>query len=133
MEEDESVITAISDGLTEYNRSTRPDPDAAPLILSIENDGEVIAGALGRSAYSWMRVDVLWVKESLRGEGYGEALMQRIEDISRARGCRAIHLDTHDFQAPGFYLKLGYQVFAELPDYPEGEKHYYMKKSLEQE
>ena len=79
-----------------------------------------------------MRVDVVWVDESLRGEGYGEQILLMVERISLERGCVGIHLDTHGFQAPDFYRKLGYEVFGELPDYPRGEQHYYFKKSLTQ-
>lgn len=125
-----SVIRAINEGLTRYNRSARPDPSALPLVLALERDGKIMAGALGRSAYGWMRVDVVWVGDELRGRGYGEALMSTIEQIARKRRCRGIHLDTHGFQAPRFYQKLGYEVFGELPDYPEGESHYYLKKDL---
>ena len=124
------MISAIENGLTEYNWSLKPDPSASRLVLAIESEGAVIAGVLGRSAYGWMRVDVIWVDESLRGKGHGERLMGEVERIALERACIGVHLDTHGFQAPGFYLKLGYEIFGELPNYPEGESHYYLKKEL---
>jgi len=45
-------------------------------------------------------------------------------------GCRISHLDTFDFQAKGFYEKLGYTVFGVLEDCPEGHNRYYMSKKL---
>jgi hypothetical protein len=32
--------------------------------------------------------------------------------------------------APGFYQKLGYEVFAVLEDYPRGHHNYYLRKQL---
>jgi len=124
------VIRAIDTGLTQYNEQTRPDPAAAPLVLAVRENDRVRAGIIGRSAYGWMRIDIIWVDASLRGKGYGQALMHRAEEVATTRGCRGIHLDTHGFQAPAFYLKLGYQIFGELPDYPTGESHYYLRKFL---
>lgn len=124
------VINTISNGLMEYNWEVRPDPSAAPLVLAIEQNGQTVGGATGRSAYGWMRVDVIWVDAEVRGKGYGEQLLQQVEAVARDRRCRGIHLDTHGFQAPAFYLKNGYQIFGELPDYPLGENHYFLKKEL---
>jgi len=127
----QQVIEAIDSGLTSFNASTQPDPNASPLLLSIyDGSEEVCAGLTGRSAYDWLRIDVLWVSDGLRGEGYGAALLARAEHIAMERGCRGVHLDTHGFQAPDFYLRFGYEVFGSLPDYPTGYGHYFLKKHL---
>jgi hypothetical protein len=34
------------------------------------------------------------------------------------RGHSGVWVDTFEFQAPGFYQKLGYEVFGVLPDHP---------------
>jgi hypothetical protein len=46
-------------------------------------------------------------------------------------GARSVHLDTYDFQALGFYKKLGYGVFGELDDYPPGHTRYFLTKPLD--
>ena len=73
---------------------------------------------------------MVWVAEELRGLGHGKRLMQRAEEIAIAHGCQVAHLDTYSYQAPDFYLGLGYEVFGELKDYPPGETKYYFRKSL---
>ena len=45
------------------------------------------------------------------------------------RGCHSAWVDTFSFQAPGFYRKLGYEVFGEL-DYPPGHKRFFLRKRL---
>ena len=125
------AIEAIHIGLTEFNQSAQPDPSASPLVLVINNAaGSIVAGVLGRSAYGWLRIDIVWVVDERRGKGYGTMLMSRAEEVAVERGCRGIHLDTHEFQAPAFYEQLGYEVFGKLENYPEGYDRLYFKKEL---
>lgn len=57
-------------------------------------------------------------------------LMRHAERIAVEAGCRGVHLDTHDFQAPGFYERLGYQRFGQLEHYPDQDIHSYFAKRL---
>ena len=54
----------------------------------------------------------------------GDAEMRALE-----RGCHSAWVDTFSFQAPGFYPRLGYEVFGEL-DYPPGHKRIFLQKRL---
>ena len=56
----------------------------------------------------------------MRGRGLGRALLAAAEDEARRRGCRTIVLETHSFQAPSFYSKLGYTKVGEAVDTPIG-------------
>ena len=125
------VIKQIEAGLTAFNQATCPDPTAAPLTLSAQNDaGEVMGGLLGSNAYGWLRIDWVWVDEPHRGKGLGTALLRKAEQIAVQRGCHGAHLDTHSFQAPDFYVELGYEPFGELDDYPGKNKRIYLRKRL---
>jgi ribosomal protein S18 acetylase RimI-like enzyme len=73
---------------------------------------------------------VLWVREDSRGRGYGRTLIEAAEREGRARVCRQATLETHSFQAPEFYRKLGWEVFGVLDGYPACHRKYYLKKSL---
>jgi GNAT superfamily N-acetyltransferase len=70
------------------------------------------------------------VTESERRRGYGGELLARAEAEARQQACRGVHLDTHQFQAPDFYLRRGYQVFGVLEDYPAGARRYFLAKKL---
>jgi GNAT superfamily N-acetyltransferase len=72
----------------------------------------------------------LWVSETVRGSGYGTALMQAAEREAVRRGVRNIFLNTFSFQAVDFYLKLGYTIFGELEDFPPGHKRVFLQKKL---
>ncbi len=77
------LIGQIDRGLSAFNHAAYPDPSGAPVALSIQYaEGAVIAGLLGRSAYGWMRVDVVWVHDDHRGKGLGTALLRKAEEIA---------------------------------------------------
>lgn len=67
----------------------------------------------------------------MRGTGVGTQLMRMAEDEARSRSCVGVWLDTHTFQARPFYERLGYSVFADLPDFPPGHTRFYMMKRLD--
>ena len=90
----------------------------------------VVAGLDGGTYWGWLHVEILWVDDALHGQGVGRALMEAAEDEARRRGCHHSHLSTMDFQAPGFYEKLGYTLFGQLDDVPLGHTRYFMQKAL---
>ncbi len=127
---DDATRAAIVGPLAAYNRAQAGRYDARPLIIAIEDAGAVVGGLWGRTAYDWLFVELLFVPEPLRRQGVGSDLMKRAEDEARARDCHHAWLDTFEFQARGFYERLGYACFAKLEDYPQGYSRYFMKKAL---
>ena len=121
----------ILDSLVAYNRAKSGRDDPRPLILAIEDSAsQVVGGLWGRTAYDWLYVELLIVPESLRGRGVGRDLMSRAEREAVARGCHSAWLDTFEFQARGFYERLGYTCFGELANYPAGSARYFLQKTL---
>lgn len=123
-------------GLIEYNSVKLPFKGEVPFRpvnrIMKDLDGNIIAGANCILNYYWntMYIDMLWVKEDWRKKGYGSELLNEIEKVGKEQGCNLVHLETMDFQAKGFYLRNGYEVFGELDNVPSGHKRYYMKKIL---
>jgi GNAT superfamily N-acetyltransferase len=129
---DDALRTAIAGPLIAFNQAKTGRNDYRPLIVAIEGAEGVIGGLWGRTVYDWLFVELLFVPEALRGRGVGSELMKRAEDEALTRGCHSAWLDTFEFQARGFYERLGYICFAELRDYPVGVTRYFMKKALKQ-
>ena len=128
---DVAIRNAIVGPLIAYNERQTGIDDFMPLALVISDDsGQAIGGLWGRTAFGWLFVELLFVPDSLRGRGVGRELMQRAEVEAVARGCHAAWLDTFQFQARGFYERLGYTCFGELNEYPPGFSRYFMRKTL---
>jgi GNAT superfamily N-acetyltransferase len=127
----QSAWDIIGRGVSEFNRQQTEDGGFQRLCFVIQSpDNEIVAGVLGEVYYEWFHLDLLWVKEELRGRGYGRRLLALAEREARERGAKDAYLDTFSFQAPDFYKRRGYEVFGELLDYPPGHQRYFMKKRL---
>ncbi len=125
----------IDDKLIEFNLSQVAPQRAEPFLdLSrkiVDDSGEIVAGILcSLTAWNFLYVDILWVDQDHRGSGLGSKLLSEVEAIAKAEGCYLVHLDTFDFQAKGFYLKQGYEVFGVLDDCPVGHQRFFLKKRL---
>ena len=128
---DLEIRNAIVGPLVAYNERQTGISDFIPLaIVLADASGQTVGGLWGRTAFGWLFVELLFVPESLRGQGVGRELMHRAETEAITRGCHAAWLDTFEFQARGFYERLGYTCFGELNDYPPGFSRYFLRKVL---
>ena len=101
------------------------------ILVSLRDDNGDLAGGVVVSLFWGMaEINFLWVRDDLRGQGYGRDLLHAAEQEARQRGCGYAFLDTFSFQAPDFYQKLGYEVVAEIKDYPPGRSKVVLKKRL---
>jgi GNAT superfamily N-acetyltransferase len=98
-------------------------------ILLRALDGAVRGGLWGVSYYDWLFVDLLFLPEDLRGRGLGRRVMRAAEEMAARLGCRGVWLDTFSFQAPLFYERLGYRVFATLDDPRPGHRRFWLQKT----
>jgi GNAT superfamily N-acetyltransferase len=117
----EADIHALIQHLVSFNETKADKENWQHFAIFIRDEqGEMMGGLYGYTHWDWLFISHLWLSESLRGQGYGKELVLRAEQIAVIRGCRQAHVDTFDFQALGFYQKLGYQVFGFLDGFPKG-------------
>ncbi len=69
-------------------------------------------------------------EEDCRGKGVGRALIERLEEIARARGAERIVLNARD-NVLGFYQHFGYVVTGPGPTLFDRVKHSRMEKNLQ--
>lgn len=131
---DTAEVRFVGEQLREYNRACVGDSQFEALSIFLrDEDNTIVGGILGGTYWGWLHIDVLWVREDLRHQGFGRSLLEAAEQEGLARGCRQAYLDTFGFQALGFYQKEGYTVFGELQDIPTrtGYSQYFLTKMLQ--
>ena len=121
----------LEDQINTYNFVTTGITDGRIISFIIRDDrAQIIAGLYGWTWGGTCEVRYLWVREGFRHHGYGKALMEAAECEAALRKCHQIVLDTHSFQAPRFYQRLGFDLIASHPDYPHGHQKHYLRKKL---
>jgi ribosomal protein S18 acetylase RimI-like enzyme len=126
-----SDMNAITLGLLSFNSLHTGGSAPQYLVITVRDITQAIVGGLVGVIYlGWLHIHALWMQEELRGQGYGNSLLEKAEQEATRRGCANACLETLSFQALSFYEKRGYIIFGELPDFPVGGKKYFLSKSL---
>lgn len=111
---DEKDSAVIYDGLVAYNK---PHFGYEKLVnfgcFVRDEDNNVRGGVTGEIADDLAFIWLLWVDEDYRG-GAGKKIMQLVEQEMKIRNVAEIHLDTYSFQAPEFYVKLGFKEVSRM-------------------
>jgi ribosomal protein S18 acetylase RimI-like enzyme len=124
-------VARILETIERWNMDVTGDHDYRPVAIFLRDDRESIRGGVTGGVWGgWLHIVALCVDEPLRGRGFGRALVLAAEAEGRAAGARHAFLETHSFQAPGLYQRLGYRVAGELEDYPPGERQLILRRSL---
>lgn len=126
-----SDVASLNDRLYRHNATVTGCDDGRWLTIFVrEDDGALAAGLHG---WTWGQtgvVQMLWVRDDLRGGGLGARLLAAAEAEAVRRGCCEMHLDTHSYQAPDFYRHRGYEVLGELPGWPSPTTRIFLRKML---
>ena len=126
-----SDVQVLWKGLHYYNTQFSGDEEAQELAIFVRDESQVIvAGVNGWTAFGWLHIDVLWVAENLRGQGWGKKLLVEAEAEGIRRGCKYANLDSFSFQAPEMYKKYGYEEFGVLDNVAGKHKWHFLKKKL---
>lgn len=94
--------------------------------------GELIGGLTAGTWGGLCAVQLLWVHEDHRRDGWGSRLLRAAEAEAVARGCDRMTVSTFTFQAAGFYERHGFVEVARVPGFPAGHADIHLLKSLTQ-
>lgn len=124
----------IRQKVIEHNAANLPDSVKHPIdqlsFMAKNENGEIIGGITATGIWQHLHIDFLWVDSSARGQRIAERLMQQLEGYARRQNYRLMVVDTFSFQAPGFYIKQGFQEFGVIENHPEGHSQHYFEKRL---
>ena len=124
-------LARITDAIDSWNMETTGVREFHQVAIFLRDEDEAIRGGITGGVWGgWLHIVGLWIDPDVRGRNLGRELVQAAEAEARAVGARHAFLETHSFQAPGLYRKLGYESFGEIEDYPPGGSQVFMRKDL---
>jgi GNAT superfamily N-acetyltransferase len=126
------AVEIIGSGLRAYNEAQAGYSDSRPLAILVRDQQTeaVFGGLIGHTSLGLLRVDQFFLPDELRRNRLGSQILAMAEEEARRRGCTRAVLSTLHFQAPGFYLKQGWEVAARIDCEPPGHTRFYMTKKL---
>ena len=128
---DEATVAELRDRVIAYNVAVTGHDDGRSLSCFLrDHDGALIAGLDGFTWGGYAMIEWLWVTETERAHGLGRRLVQSAEREAAARGCAVVRVNTHSFQAPEFYRKLGYSEVGFASGAPSGHGEFFFAKGL---
>jgi ribosomal protein S18 acetylase RimI-like enzyme len=125
----EKEANYIRNKIIEHNLKYITEYEEYVLCLK-DNCENIIGGIVASKDNERMTINYLWVDDSARGNDYGSKLIKDIEEIAINKECAVVWLNTFGFQAPDFYIKMGYELFGILENCINGYNQYFFKKIL---
>jgi ribosomal protein S18 acetylase RimI-like enzyme len=119
------------DGFLKHSLETI-DYDGAihPYAFALKEKGKVIGSIMGKTFFGALHIKYFFLEEDYRNKGYGSALIEKVLEKGKEMGCSFAYLETFNFQALGFYQKLGFTLEYTREGYHQGVAMHYLRKSL---
>jgi len=116
-EREPDAVVATEAGLREVLFGAKP---SAEVLLALEEQEPVGFAVYFHNFSTWLGrpglyLEDLFVRPEKRGKGYGRALLERLAQIAKERGCGRMEWAVLDWNEPAiqFYRKLGAQPMDE--------------------
>lgn len=105
--------TDIFENLKLYNAGYFVSSTVCDLSFCMKDGaGKVIAGIVATLKGNVVDISYLWVAQAARKKGCGSLLLKTLEKKAKEKNANRINVDTYEFQAPDFYPKYGFKLYA---------------------
>nr|WP_272211306.1 GNAT family N-acetyltransferase [Marinicella sp. W31]MDC2877193.1 GNAT family N-acetyltransferase [Marinicella sp. W31] len=130
-EPDADDVNVVDNNLSDFNDADVGPAERTPLsVFAREDDGRVIAGINGMTAWGWLYVQRLWVGAEARGSGVAGKLLDTAEEEARKRGCHSAYIDTFNPVALKTYKRCGYVEYGRMENFIAGRDRIFLQKKL---
>ena len=76
---EQDLIEYLDKKIADFNWANWEVSERTPLAVQIKNaQGEVVAGAAGRTFGDWLLLNTLWVSDELRGQNIGSQILKAV-------------------------------------------------------
>ncbi len=101
-----------------------------PIAFEIREGQNFIGCVVVQLFWGQLHIKYLVVEEPYRGKGIGRQLLEHAFEFGRNQGCTFVFVETMNFQAPGFYERLGFQIELTRPGFDKNTSMHYLKRDL---
>ncbi|WP_308312684.1 GNAT family N-acetyltransferase [Streptomyces sp. ISL-11] len=130
-ERDAELNERLTEELVAFNTAATGASDRDMFSVKVADQAGELVGGL--AAWTWgglCGIELLWVREDSRKDGWGSRILRAAEEEAQRRGCDRVVVSSFSFQAPGFYQRHGYVETGRTPGIPGGHTDVHMFKSL---
>ncbi len=113
-------LAQMNAGFDQHGREFGNPPTVTKRYGFVVMDGEKFIGCVSglvNDSYHWFYLTDLYLEKAYRRTGLGARLLQKMEERAQEIGAKAIWTWTAGYEAPGFYKKQGYTIFAEMENW----------------
>ena len=130
---------AINEKLTDYRKSQGASrPQNKFTIFIVSPDKQIIGGAIGEvedipGFGNWLNIHDVAINADYRKHQLGRELFKQIDVYAKSKNCKYEQLWTGEWQARGFYEKVGFTVVTTFPrsEHTWNQEGYRLRKQLE--
>lgn len=130
---DPKDAAVVRNGIYAFNNRNYGEKPGFFTVILKSNNGVVYGGLTAYVHSDSIFIDILWVDDALRGQGYGSKILKAAEKEAIRRGIPHATVDTFDFQAEPFYKKNGYYDIGVIKNYVLGFDRFFLRKDLDLE
>lgn len=124
-------IQILGDGIIDYAKLKKGQPPIESFAFFVrDKTDQILGGCNGSMYYGCLYIDTLWLDERLRQKKIGTQLMLSAEQLGIDNDCLFSTVNTMDWEALGFYQKLGYEIEYQREGYLNNSILYFLKKIL---
>ena len=124
-------VQILTNGLKAYAKQMRGFDSLDFFALFIrDKSNAIVGGCNGGTLYGGLHIDGLWVSEGIRNNGWGTQLVESALTYGKEKGCNFATVNTMDWEALGFYQKLGFTVEFERRGFQKNSVFYFLRKGL---
>jgi len=130
-ERDTELDDRLTEELVAFNNAATGAAYRGTFSVKVTDEADELVGGL--TAWTWgglCGIELLWVRDGSRKDGWGSRILQAAEAEARRRGCDRVAVSSFTFQAPGFYQRHGYAETGRTLGIPGGHADVHLFKSL---
>lgn len=125
---DPEVYQRIEDGLKDHAAAYAPLTYRRLAVLVHDDAGQLVGGIAGGLWWDWFDAFHVWLTPELQQAGIAAHALDLLTREAAERGIYGMVCDTAVPSLYDFYMSVGFERFASLPDHPPGHTGYFLQK-----